>query len=282
MGKKYCRAALAVLLLLLLLLPAEVVHASDVEELYDVYDKEFTSSMPEDIVDKIKSYEDAKRYVSMYTYVINSEYDTSVLTEELNSINSRLVELEIDLMSGYDKELSAILSIEEEYKVLTERKLDIESTLQSFPITINSIDVKSVPSYADYKDAVKQKNDFISKREIGNLTEMQVPVQSAAVLADNSADYTSYKVLDNTGILSPLNGTVEKVYVDDVFGLSIVVDNYNGVKTYMCNLEYADVTEGDTVYQNQRVGYCLGSKAVFRLSISDDFVDISKLFKEDI
>lgn len=264
------------------LFPAEIVQASDVSELYSLYNEECTSTLPEEITSTVTSYNNAKKYVSMYTYVINSEYDTSTLVNELTSINEELVDIEYKLIGGYSVCEADMLVLESRYSDLLERKDDIEKSLKSYSVDITSLDVNTVPTYSEYKDAVKKKNDYVSKREIGDLENLKIPVQSEALLVYNSDDYTTYRVIDNTGVLSMFNGVVEKVYVDDFYGLTVIVDNYNGVKSYFCNLEYTDVAAGDTVYQNQRIGYVLGSKAVFRLSLAETFVDCSILFEEEI
>lgn len=265
----------------LLLIPIRA-EAADVADLYAVYDMEYEVSIPEEIVTTISNYNNAKKYVYMYNYVANSEYDTKVLEQQIAIVDEELREIEQQLLNGYSLSQSTLFDLEDTYVALTERKYRLESSLISYDVSDASVSVDSVPTYSEYMDALRTKNDLLAMNDIGNITDLVVPVQSKARLLEHTNDSSEYRVIDNTGILSPFNGVVEDTIVDDEWGLTLIINNYNGVKTYLCNLESIEVMPGSTVYQNQRVGFVLGTRAVFRMSLDDEFVDISKIFVEGL
>lgn len=276
MGK---RTGVYALVLCVLLTPLNV-SASTASELYETYNMECNTTLPVEITDTIKSYNSAKKYATQYTYVVKSEFDTSALQLEHSQIENLLKELENELLSGYSKDIADIYAIEDEYLYLQQRLLDIESTLQSYTVEATELNVGDVPSYSEYKEALQNKNEIIAKREIGNLN-IKVPVQSLAKCITNSDEESSYKVVDSTGVLSPFNGEVKDVILEEDNSYTVTIDNFNGIETTVANLESVDVIPGDTVYQNQRIGYVLGSKVIFKLCLNGVFVDISQIFVEE-
>ena len=276
MGK---RTGVYALVLCVLLTPLNV-SASTASELYETYNMECDTTLPVEITDTIKSYNSAKKYATQYTYVVKSEFDTSALQLEHSQIENLLKELENELLSGYSKDIADIYAIEDEYLYLQQRLLDIESTLQSYTVEAAELNVGDVPSYSEYKEALQNKNEIIAKREIGNLN-IKVPVQSLAKCITHSDEASSYKVIDSTGVLSTFNGEVKDVILEEDNSYTVTIDNFNGIETTVANLESVDVIPGDTVYQNQRIGYVLGSKVVFKLCLNGVFVDISQIFVEE-
>ena len=276
MGK---RTGVYALVLCVLLTPLNV-SASTASELYETYNMECNTTLPVEITDTIKSYNSAKKYATQYTYVVKSEFDTSALQLEHSQIENLLKELENELLSGYSKDIADIYDIEDEYLYLQQRLLDIESTLQSYTVEAAELNVGDVPSYSEYKEALQNKNEIIAKREIGNLN-IKVPVQSLAKCINHSDEESSYRVVDSTGVLSTFNGEVKDVILEEDNSYTVTIDNFNGIETTVANLESVDVIPGDTVYQNQRIGYVLGSKVVFKLCLNGVFVDISQIFVEE-
>ena len=275
MGKR------AVAVVLLCLVFSTRAYAADVTELYEKYDMEYTAEVPEEVLETIQKYDNAKRYVSMYSYVINSEYDIESLVNKQLELEKYLLQLESELEAGYNKPLSDIYSLEDEYYTTKHQLDNISKSLQTYVIETESIETKDVPSYSKYKEALQSKNDIVSKRNIGSLDDLKVPVQSESILVDSSNDCSVYKVINNTGALSPFNGVVESIIVDEEYGLCCILNHHNGVQSFLCHLESVDVEEGDTVYQNQRIGYVQGNQFIFRLKLKDVFVDASKIFTEE-
>ena len=275
MGKR------AVAVVLLCLVFSTRAYAADVTELYEKYDIEYTAEVPEEVLETIQKYDNAKRYVSMYSYVINSEYDIESLVNKQLELEKYLLQLESELKAGYNKPLSAIYELEDEYYTAKQQLDNISKSLQTYVIETEYIETKDVPSYSKYKEALQSKNDIVSKRNIGSLDDLKVPVQSESILVDSSNDCSVYKVINNTGALSPFNGVVESIVVDKEYGLCCILNHHNGVQSFLCHLESVDVEEGDTVYQNQRIGYVQGNQFIFRLKLKDVFVDASKIFTEE-
>ena len=279
-GSKAGKGLIVLVALALLVQPIQCRAASALE-LYQLYGKDYVVEIPEDITRTISTYNGAKRYVSMYSCVVASEYDTQELTAELNQCRNRIQDISSYLIDGYSRSQSELAMLESEYAELYNRIEAIESTLISYDVEVTSISSGDVPTYSEYSEAMRKKNDLQASLQIGNIQELEVPAQSSARLLSNSDDMCSYRVVDGTGVLSVFNGVVEDVIVSDDYGLTVIVDNNNGIHTYFCNLEYADVVPGETVYQNQRVGYVYGTKLILRMQLGDEFVDISKLFKEE-
>ncbi|MCM1234399.1 MAG: M23 family metallopeptidase [Ruminococcus flavefaciens] len=279
MGTK-TRFTLVFLVALCLLVPPLRCNAASVSELYQLYGKEFEVDVPDDVVHTISAYNGAKKYVSMYNYVVNSEFDDKALQDELKQLHARLDDLSYQLRNSYAASISHILDLEEEYSTCIKRIQDIESSYVSYDLNDSDSAPVNVPSYSEYSEAMRTKNNILALTEIGEIGNLKVPAQSSARLIDDSDDMCNYKVIDGTGVLSLFNGVVKDVVVDDDFGLTVIVDNNNGVLTYFCNLEIVDVQPGETVYQNQRLGYVYGTRLILRLQLGDDFVNISKLLEE--
>lgn len=279
MGKK-TRNNISLLAALAVLWTPLVCRAADVSELYQLYDEEYKVDIPEEILTTINTYDYAKKYVSMYNSVVSSEYDTSILEQELSNLLEEKDELTNALRSGYTRDLQESLALEDRYAEVLARIDNVQAAMQSFAVDVTTIDAGSVPSYSEYTTAMREKNAIMAEQEIGQLSDIEVPAQSGAKLLSHNSEFSSYRVVDGTGVLSVFNGVVDDVYISDDYGLVVVVDNKNGVKTHFCNLELADVVIGETVYQNQRLGYVYGTKLLLRMQLGDTFVDISKLFTE--
>ena len=72
--------------------------ASSAIDLYKFYKKELIVEIPEEVTNKIKSYDNAKIYAQMYTYVVNSEYDKADIELRLETINSQISNISTQLL----------------------------------------------------------------------------------------------------------------------------------------------------------------------------------------
>ena len=279
MGSKAIKSLIAILLLITLI-PTLDVRAASVKDLYNFYDIDYDTEVPSQLSETIKGYDSAKKYVEMYHHVVTSEFDTTCIDIELQNIDIRLSEIENELLGGYYLTLNDIYLLEDEYYSLLERKDDLIKSLETYTVDVDSVNTSNVPSYEDYKNAVRDKNDFTAKLEIGVVDNLTVPLQSEAILIESTDLSSTYKTVTGTGVLSLFNGVVESVEDSDN-GLSIVINHYNGVKSYYDYLEETSLVEGATVYQNQNIGYILGNKLNLRLSLNGEFVNVSELFKEE-
>lgn len=266
--------------LILSLCVALPVHASTVDELYDYYGKEYIVEIPNDVSETIKQYNAAKKYVSMYHYVINSEYDVSILETEKATLEKELEVVRTGLHAGYNKTIGEIYALENRYLEIKGRLSNISDAMNSYEVPTASLSVNNVPSYSDYKVAMKRKNELLSQAEIGVVPSRGYPLQSQCHLEEHSKAFTRYATINNTGVTAMFNGVVKEIKNDADYGLTLIIDHYNGVLSYYCNLEEVTVKVGETLYQGQQVGYIIDSTAIFRLSLSGEFVDVSTLFVE--
>lgn len=279
MGKKAAKAiVIALLCAASIQLP---VHAATASDLYEVYGKEFTVDLPEDVVAKIRAYESAKKYVSMYNYVANSEFDVKAIEDEIRVTTRERDSVSNELLAGYDKSTAELFELESRYTELSNKLDRLQKSLESFDVDVTPVNIGDVPTYSEYVEALRERNDILGSTEIGDLEELQVPVQSLATCKSLDDTSATYRCVEGTGVVSLFNGTVEKVYVDDTYGLCVCIDNHNGIKTYFCNLELVDVMEGETVYQYQRIGYVYGSTITLQLQLDEEYVDITKILAEE-
>ena len=280
MGTK-TRSKVSLFVALLVALSPMRCEAASVSELYQFYGKDFVIDVPEEITSTISAYDGAKKYVSMYNYVVNSEYDQKELDAEYESLLAEKDSLENTLLSGLRLKQTVLYELEDRYAYVIQRISDIEQSKVTFETDdVGGLPV-NVPTYSEYTAAKRERDAIHSTLEIGSMEDLMVPAQSSAKLLKHDESSAEYRVVDGTGVLSTFNGVVEDILVDKDYGLTIVVNNGNGAYTYFCNLEIVDVQIGDTVYQNQRLGYVYGSKLILRLQLDDEFMDVSELFGEE-
>ena len=250
--------------------------ASSAIDLYKFYKKELIVEIPEEVTNKIKSYDNAKRYAQMYTYVVNSEYDKAAIELRLETINREISKISTQLISGYNISQHVLYQLESEYMSLVEQRDNILKSMETYDVNVESVAIEEVPKYSEYKEALQIRNDILSKCEIGTVSNLGIPVQSAAIHVGFDEQYAIYKVIDNTGVLSMFNGIVESI--DD--GV-VKINNHNNIVTYIKNLSSIDVKVGDTVYQHQRIGYSDGMFIKFALELDGEFQDLSLLLNEE-
>lgn len=281
MGIKARKAAIAFILCSGLLCSTLAPSAITVEELYDFYDIAYEVEIPQNITETIKNYNAAQRYLKQYHYVASATYDTEPIEADLKKVKTEMDEVETELRKGYSLTLSEIYDLEERYEELLDDKKHLESALVIHEPDWSSEVAVNVPDYSGYEEAVHERDAIIASTEIGNIKDIEVPVQAKALLYDNSDEMTIYKTVSGASVLAMFNGTVTSIDKDKDYGLTVTIDHNNGVYSYCCNLKDACVKVGDTVYQGQVVGYTLDSLAVFRLKLDGTFVDVSCLYKQE-
>lgn len=273
------RATVIVFAALLLLTPIHV-RAESVSELYDLYGIDYEVDIPTEILETIRAYNYAKRYVSMYNYVTGSDFDKAAIESEIAELQCTVSQLRDVLLSGYSISDDLLASYEDEYSTCVRRLEDLQSSLVSYELEGSPIDINNVPTYSEYVSAVREKNDILDSADIGTLQNLQVPVQSSARLISSDDNVFIYRVVDDTGTLSLFSGEVTDVSVEDS-SINITVDSGNGVVITYSNLAVAEVIPGDRVLQNQRLGYVHGNRFVMSLSLGETRVDLNTLFAEE-
>lgn len=279
MGIKQFRQIIAYTCLTLLTTPLQV-NAASVDELYSLYGIKYNATLDGTVSETIKGYNNAKRYVEMYHHVSTAEFDTSVIDAELKHIDSRLKEIKEELFAGFYLTLDDIYLLEDEYNSLVDRKEELCQVDTDVTLDYQVPNLDTVPAYADYKEALKIRNEFEAQKEIGLLEGLEYPLQASSIMYDVNTLFTTFKTIDNTGVLCLFNGRVEKVE-DTRDGLQITIDHYNGVRSIYNYLEETSLRTGDTVYQNQSIGYLLGNKLTLQLQLNGEFVDVSKLYNKE-
>lgn len=258
-----------------------VVNAESVDKLYEKYDIDYEVVIPQNVTETLKNYNAAQRYVKMYHYVASSIFDKTEIQSELSEKEKELKTIEKQLRGGYNKTIVEIYELENKYLELSDDVNRLQSSLKDYQPDWGSEVAENVPDYSGYIEAKKIKDEIVSSKEIGLVTEAKVPVASKALLLDNSDTYTVYKTISGTGVNAMFNGKVEAIEEDPDYGLTITVNSNNDVYYYICNLHEATVKVGDTVYQGQNVGYIMDTQAVFRLKLNGTFVDVSRLYSKE-
>lgn len=278
MGAK-ARAKVIVFAALLFLVPMHV-KAESVSELYDLYGIEYEVDIPTETLETIRAYNYAKRYVSMYNYVTGSEFDKTAIEAEIADLQETVTRLHNTLLSGYNMSDGLLAAYEDEYSQCVKRMEDLQSSMVSYQLEDSPLDINNVPTYSEYVSAVREKNDILADADIGTLQNLRVPVQSSARLVSSDENVFTYRVVDDTGVLSLFSGEVTDVVVEDS-SINITVDSGNGVIITYGNLAIAEVVPGDRVLQNQRLGYVHGNRFVMSLNLGETRVDLNTLFAEE-
>lgn len=271
MGSKTCKAVIAALSVLMSCTPCYAETASD---LYAFYGVDYAIDYPEDVLKTISDYNSAKRYVQMFRYVSESEYDHSIIDNRIEELELQLDKAQKTLMSGYNLSLSEIYAAEDMYKTVTQKLDDACASKECEEIEYQTPSLNSVPSYTEYVEALNTKALIKSREDIGNITGLKYPVSSAALVDSVSDNALTLSVLEGSTVTSLFDGVIAQV-TDD----SITVYHYNGIYTYYGGVITAYVEKGDTVSQGQSLGSC-GPRLTLKLKLDRDLVNISELFKE--
>jgi murein DD-endopeptidase MepM/ murein hydrolase activator NlpD len=91
--------------------------------------------------------------------------------------------------------------------------------------------------------------------------EVETPYSVTALIYNKTmADWRTHDGLDiaaelGTQVMAAASGVVEKVYKDDMYGMTVVIDHGGGLKSYYSNLaETPTVYEGDSVVTGEIIG----------------------------
>lgn len=268
------------LVLAMSLLPNLTVHADSVNELFERYDIAEKAVLPEEVSDTIQSYNSAMQYAYMYSGIANSEYNRNLVETRLTDVQSKLNDVESQLLFGFSKSRSELELLEDEYRELFATKADLEGSLNTSDVPVD-FDFSNVPSTLQFQQAMDYKDMWLNDIQIGDIEDIKVPVKEAAELISCNDLRTIYKTTRKAQVQAPFNATVSDVFVSDDYGLSVVLDSGYGVTSYVCNLEETTVSIGDEVEQYQTVGITADSNAVFCLELRGDLVNFAKLFVKE-
>ena len=272
MGTQKCKTAVT-LLVVLLSLPT-ICYADTAVDVYEVYGVDYEITYPDSVVDTINSYNYAKRYIAMYRYVAESEYDKSILEKRIDTLESKLKDIESKLSNGYNLSLDEIYALEDEYVTTSKNLSDAKSALVEGEVECDTPDASNTPTYEEYMEAMQEKSRIKTEAEVGSVKNLTYPVTSASLVSDKTDNSLLLDVAFGTTVTALFNGTVAAV--DDS---SITLNHHNGIYTYYGNLSSSIVSVGDTVYQGQSIGLSTDTLQL-KIKVGGELKDVSKLFKE--
>ena len=268
------KSATFLMLCVAMLFCSSTVRAETLRDLYTIYSLDYVEGYPEGVLETIASYRNAQKYVAMYQYVASSEYDTSILDNRIDSLTNDLESLENELISGYGKSLSDIYELEDSYVKISEDLVNAKSSGVSYEVSYEAPTVDNTPTYAEYKNALQQKSIFDSQQDIGSIN-ISYPVDAMVAILDATDKHLELAVPNNSKVTVLFNGTVSGVSDE-----SVSINHGGNVHTYYGNLSEIYVSKGDIVYQGQVLGTTKNT-LLLKMKISDNLVDIRKIFSEE-
>lgn len=267
--KKYAALILTVMLVFVL---CTDVYAETAKDIYELYGIEYTDCIPDSVLDVIQRYDNAKRYVTMYQYIVNSSYNSMELKTRIDVESKRLSKLESNLLGGFNKSIDEIYALEDDY-LSTRKDLETNELYAAFETAnIETPDVKHIPTESEYMEALRTKDEIIGTSNVGKISAVPVPV----LYADNMHTFKKslyIQVLNSSDVVSVFNGAIVSVKNN-----CITIAHSGNIYSYYGNLDEVYVSVGDVVFQNQPIGYTNDS-IVFKFKINGSIVDPELLFE---
>lgn len=261
--------------LALVLYTPTTANCETTTDLYDMYAMPYTVKYPKGILDTINKYQNAKKYVSMYQYVILSEYDTEILdTRERNCLKT-IEQSEKSLLGCYNADLQTIYDYEDAYVTAVRQYDDVVKSKVTTPIDYEAPKPANVPTSSEYRKACNKKAYLDSCSNLGDVKDLHYPFNVACLIDSIDNNSITFLTQKDALVQSLFNGKVAKC--DDT---SLTIYHYNGVYTHYAGLSSVSVKKGDKVRQYEPVGTST-SKVTMQLKLNGNLVDISKLFKEN-
>lgn len=273
MGVKKCKTAL-VLILLSLLSPV-TVYADSASDLYKIYDIDYSTVYPKGVIKTIEDYNNAQKFLKSFRYVVTSEYDYSIIDNRIKKLTAEKESITELLLSGYSLSWEEIYELEDRYVTVSKQLEDAKLSLSSNSIEYDKPDTNTVPTTEEYEKALADKAAIDTKTNVGTLSNLEPPLESACLLDSSSDVSTTYQTVKGSVVTAIFNGEVCEVGED-----YIILNNYNGIKTYYRNLKSVNVSVGDTVYQNQAIATS-NSYVTLQLSLDGNFVNLTKLYNKE-
>lgn len=267
MGKKDACIWLAVFLLSLPL----TVSAQTVDDLYDVYgiDKEVTAD--ESILSTVDSYNNMKKFVAMYNYIDLSTPDMSSQDKQVAELEKRIKDIDTMLFAGYSLTLTEILELEAEQQTASESIERINNTRKYSHVMIDFPDPESVPTYEQFLQAKQELSSFELSKELGDVLGVELPVNDGEIVQHTKVE-TAIKVPTSSYVMCIFPGEVISAEdgIVEVMSVGDVVISYS-------NLDYHNVSVGDTVKQYQRIATSTG-RLKLSMQIDGEYYDMWRLF----
>lgn len=258
----------------LLLYSSVTAYAKGVEDLYTLYGIPYEVTYPDDIMRIISDFQYAEKYVSMYRYVVESTFDTTVIENRISKLEVDLLSVEEQLLCGYTLSIEEIYTLEDEYVSITGQLEDAKKSLIGGEIDYNIPNAENTPTRKEYEEALEKKSKMGAAVNLGEF-ELNYPVDTGALISDKTDTHLELAVANNSTVTALFNGTVTAITSS-----SISIDHTNDVFTFYGNLRSVSVNVGDAVTQGQPIGTTT-STLMLKMKLDGNLVDITKIFKEE-
>ena len=276
MGTKTKEITALVLVSIIALVSTPIkLEASTVSDLYSYYDVDYSNAYPNNIITTMRNYQNALRYVKKYRGVIESTFDKRLYQDEIKKLSKDLEHVSKLLLDSYDRSLSEIYSLEEQYVALQDRIDNLNKSMSVYSVSTNAIEKEDVPTYSDYCEAVTAKANIDKSDIVGDLDKLEVPIKSSKLLDKHSKTSTTYMTTKDAVITNLFSG-----YVKDIGEDYVVISNDYKIDVYYRNMSSICVDKGDLVSRDDALGTSY-TYVTFQLSLDNNFVDISKLFEKE-
>lgn len=272
MSNHIFKAALTVCLLLVLCSTTLSTKALTAEELYSVFGITYESGISKEDLETIQNYNQAKRYVQMFRYVAESEYDKGAVDTKIDATVERMTEIETSLLAGFDLPANEIYDLESEYRSLSKQLEELQSSTVTVPLDYSEKEPTEVPTYEEYLIAVANKNLADSRAKLGDSTP--TVMTNTHLVSDFDETTVTYASTPLSVTTSLFNGVV--VYSE---GDTVTINHYNNIFTSYKGLTPC-VEKGDTIGQGQCIGYSSGILSV-RMKVGGQFVNIHSYLEEN-
>lgn len=268
MGKK---KAAKIIVVLLLLSKSAVVHAETVDDLYDVYSVYSEVRAAEEDLQVVKDYDTVKKFVAMYNYIDLSVPDTESQDKLVRELTSTIEQINSKLATGFDLSFAEILDLESKQAEAYSRIQRVNSTRNFAQVEIDVPEIDSVPTYDEYIRAKQAVNDFELSKEIGDVTNLQIPTTGTSTVSKHSSLLTLIDTGSGSGVTAVWKGTVS--YADDNM---VIIETVGDVVVTYKNLTSVGVSVGDKVSQYQRIGFAADTFSIM-LQIDSEYYDIGRI-----
>lgn len=266
---------LFVLLLFCFLSQSGTAYADTAKDLFSKYHLTKSTDLDQATLVWNKATSDYRDLLKDYAFT--NYYNSAVslanvsdISTELNTYQPMCTQLEAQMLSNIDADITEIISDENEYiKALNTVNyllgiMDSYKMITSAPLPQGDLNaLKSASESASLK-----RDDLTLKADIGKVKDIIQPIQAeykviskygnrAVVGKANTTEFHHGIDLQGdigTGVLSVFNGTVIYSDLDSETGETIKIDHGNGIVTVYENLRDRYVRSGDIVKQYQKIG----------------------------
>lgn len=272
MGFKAQRVISLVLSCTILLNPISV-KADVPASLYAEYGLNFADTYPKECLKTISDYQEALRYPTKFAYVNSVTFDKAAIDNRIRDLTNECNACTKKLENGFSMPLSEIYSVEDEYKIATQRLAEAKNAKRTSTAK-SKVDIPPRPTKEDYEEALKVKASYDQLYDIGKVN-VSIPITGEVTIKSHSDSSTILSVDKEDCTVSALfKGTVIQATKTDV-----TIQHPGNIYTHYSGLTKKLVKNKEKVYQGEGIG--LSSKQVtIQMKLNGKFVDLSKIITE--